>query len=269
MKTRFPIYLQLAVLVTTSLAGTLNSAWAERDADYLDALGDEAKQTKMKNENPAPETVPEPAVLPDESTDFKKITANVTLELQRLLGVEVKTGGNAEEDLEKVVSTAIERGSSVDDIRLAVGKAMAGVSGQYQQTVKKETLESVSKALNQIVGANREVATGNPKDNYIRSLNEQLTEESKSEIQSVETGVSLRANGTGAKGNTSANPNIEQLDSERTITVLKGESLSIIAQRIYGNPNYYDLLYEANQGVIADPDLIQIGQVIRVPNLPE
>ena len=47
--------------------------------------------------------------------------------------------------------------------------------------------------------------------------------------------------------------------------VVKGDSLSKIAQRVYGDAQAWRRIYEANRDIIDDPDLIQPGQVLKVP----
>jgi len=47
--------------------------------------------------------------------------------------------------------------------------------------------------------------------------------------------------------------------------VQKGDSLSAIAKRLYGDPMAYKRIFEANQGVIKDPNLIYPGQKILIP----
>ena len=49
--------------------------------------------------------------------------------------------------------------------------------------------------------------------------------------------------------------------------VQKGDSLSKIAKKFYGDPLKYNILFEANKEVIKDPNLIYPGQVIRLPAL--
>ena len=46
---------------------------------------------------------------------------------------------------------------------------------------------------------------------------------------------------------------------------MKGDSLSKIAQRAYGDGNKWSKIYEANKDVIKDPDLIYPGQSLRIP----
>lgn len=50
-------------------------------------------------------------------------------------------------------------------------------------------------------------------------------------------------------------------------TIQKGDSLSKIAQREYGDAQMWNALFDANREVIKDPDLIYPGQRIRIPEL--
>jgi LysM repeat protein len=51
----------------------------------------------------------------------------------------------------------------------------------------------------------------------------------------------------------------------QTYTVVKGDSLSKIAKRVYGKASLWKKIYEANQDQIKDPDLIFPGQLLRLP----
>ena len=48
-------------------------------------------------------------------------------------------------------------------------------------------------------------------------------------------------------------------------TVAKGDTLSAIAKRQYGNANKYMAIFEANRPMLKDPDRIYPGQVLRIP----
>lgn len=50
-----------------------------------------------------------------------------------------------------------------------------------------------------------------------------------------------------------------------TYTVVKGDSLSRIAKHVYGNANRWREIFEANRDQISNPDLIQPGQVLKIP----
>lgn len=50
----------------------------------------------------------------------------------------------------------------------------------------------------------------------------------------------------------------------RNYTVQSGDTLTKIAQSEYGNANYQPIL-QANQNIISDPNLIIVGQTLRIP----
>ena len=52
-----------------------------------------------------------------------------------------------------------------------------------------------------------------------------------------------------------------------TYTVVKGDTLSHIAKRHYGDASKWHAIYEANRDLIKNPDLIQIGWVLKLPPL--
>jgi len=53
--------------------------------------------------------------------------------------------------------------------------------------------------------------------------------------------------------------------SSTTYIVVKGDSLSKIAKREYGDANKWRTIYEANKDLIKDPDLIYPGQELKIP----
>ena len=50
-------------------------------------------------------------------------------------------------------------------------------------------------------------------------------------------------------------------------TVQKGDTLWAIASKNYGDGTKYKLIFEANRPMLADPDEIYPGQVLRIPSL--
>lgn len=52
-------------------------------------------------------------------------------------------------------------------------------------------------------------------------------------------------------------------------TVEKGDSLSMIAKKVYGDAMKYPVIFEANKPMLTDPDLIYPGQVLRCPPLED
>ncbi|NOZ61257.1 MAG: peptidoglycan-binding protein LysM [Calditrichaeota bacterium] len=59
----------------------------------------------------------------------------------------------------------------------------------------------------------------------------------------------------------------EPVEETEFYTIQRGDSLSKIAKRYYGNAMKYPVIFEANREVIKDPDLIYPGQVLRIPKL--
>jgi nucleoid-associated protein YgaU len=48
-------------------------------------------------------------------------------------------------------------------------------------------------------------------------------------------------------------------------TVVAGDTLSSIAQHFYGDPGQWPRLFEANRNQVINPNLIFVGQVLRIP----
>jgi nucleoid-associated protein YgaU len=55
------------------------------------------------------------------------------------------------------------------------------------------------------------------------------------------------------------------IGSGKTYVVVKGDSLSKIAKREYGDANKWRTIFEANKDLINDPDLIYPGQELTIP----
>jgi len=53
-------------------------------------------------------------------------------------------------------------------------------------------------------------------------------------------------------------------------TVASGDNLSFISKQYYGSTAHWKVIYEENKAVIGDnPNLIRVGQVFKIPRLPE
>lgn len=81
-----------------------------------------------------------------------------------------------------------------------------------------------------------------------------------------------KAEGSESKTEEPSAPQQISMDTQKgpkgTITVVKGESLSKIAARIYGDGNYYTLIFEANRDTMSNPNKIAIGQILKIPPKP-
>jgi nucleoid-associated protein YgaU len=53
--------------------------------------------------------------------------------------------------------------------------------------------------------------------------------------------------------------------AERTYTVKSGDTLSRIAKEMLGDSNAYMDIFNANRSQLSDPDKIQPGQVLKIP----
>ena len=70
---------------------------------------------------------------------------------------------------------------------------------------------------------------------------------------------------------------IDTVDNQMTVkapapesryhTVEKGDWLSKIAEKYYGDAKKFNVIFEANKPMLSDPDKIYPGQVLRIPNL--
>lgn len=70
---------------------------------------------------------------------------------------------------------------------------------------------------------------------------------------------------------------VEKVDEDITVreaaepaqyhTVAKGDTLSAIAKKYYGDANKYQSIFEANKPMLKDPDKIYPGQSLRIPPL--
>ena len=88
------------------------------------------------------------------------------------------------------------------------------------------------------------------------------TPKAKPDFSNVQSGSSSTAPSptepTGTTGTTGTS-------SSGTYVVVNGDSLSKIAKRQYGDANKWHRIYEANQDIIKDPDLIYPGQTLKIP----
>jgi nucleoid-associated protein YgaU len=51
----------------------------------------------------------------------------------------------------------------------------------------------------------------------------------------------------------------------QTYTVVGGDNLSKIAKKFYGHANRWHEIFQANRDQISNPDLIRVGQVLKIP----
>jgi nucleoid-associated protein YgaU len=79
---------------------------------------------------------------------------------------------------------------------------------------------------------------------------------SKADFSKVESGGSSTAAAPAEK---------KDAGSGSTYTVQAGDSLWKISEKFYGDGNQWRRIYEANKGLIKDPDVIHPGQTFTIP----
>ena len=61
-------------------------------------------------------------------------------------------------------------------------------------------------------------------------------------------------------------PGLAPPPEPRTHQVQPGDTLSKIAKQFYGDANKYVKIFEANKDHLSDPNMIRVGQVLRIPD---
>lgn len=57
----------------------------------------------------------------------------------------------------------------------------------------------------------------------------------------------------------------DQFDATQYHEVKKGDTLWKIAEHYYGDGNLYKDIFEANRDILEDPNVIKIGQKLKIP----
>ncbi len=60
-------------------------------------------------------------------------------------------------------------------------------------------------------------------------------------------------------------PAPEPVVEERVYEVVAGDTLGAIAQKYYGKAGAYMKIFEANRDILDNPDLIKVGQKLKIP----
>lgn len=258
MKQKILLGSALALAVSSSLS-------AEKLAETtLDALSAEAGETIMQEVTPAKALEAEPAVVPSAGDDVDSLSKSVADQLTGILGeVDTVSEEETETKLEEVVSSALIGGASMNDLRSAVSDAMDEISASEKLETTEDKIKQASESLKKLVSEQKAEDAGTS-DAYLRSLQNEASEFAESEKQEQ---VPEKTVANAAEPKPAVKPERVATDQNQleTITVAAGESLFKIALRVYGSGDSYLKLYEANKDVIADPNIINVGQVLKIP----
>jgi nucleoid-associated protein YgaU len=97
---------------------------------------------------------------------------------------------------------------------------------------------------------------------------DKVTVSGKAYDQSTKEKVVLVVGNTNGIATVDDQMTVEHVEPEAQFyTVVKGDTLSKIAKRYYGNAMKYPVIFEANKPMLKDANLIYPGQVLRIPNL--
>ncbi|WP_282184564.1 MULTISPECIES: peptidoglycan-binding protein LysM [Azospirillum] len=80
-----------------------------------------------------------------------------------------------------------------------------------------------------------------------------------------QTAVIAKDQSAGGPDQPTVPPTGQPASQTRFHTVEKGDTLSAIAKTVYGDPNRYNAIFEANKPMLKDPNKIYPGQVLRIP----
>lgn len=72
----------------------------------------------------------------------------------------------------------------------------------------------------------------------------------------------------GGEGQTEVSADIKVLNTDyyNLHTVASGENLSKISKLYYKDANKYKQIFEANKDQLTNPDMIKVGQILKIPN---
>lgn len=259
---------------------------AQSELDILSAEADDAAAEKAQSSPVSAE--PDVEAISDAETD--KLSDAVTSQLSKILGASSgdTIDAETEDKIEKVISSSLLSGADMKDIKNAVSSAMTEIKAEDGSKISDEKIANATKSIDKLVGS--EAKTDEAEDSYLSSLraeadevNEPVLKEAVAPVstEKAESAKVVKAAVKPEKAITEEGPKVVALEAiaEKTltdttkesflnvesVTVLKGESLYKIALRVYGNGAMYARLYEANKDTIVDPNLINVGQVLKVP----
>lgn len=97
-------------------------------------------------------------------------------------------------------------------------------------------------------------------------MSEMVTVSGKTETNADREKIILAMGNIDCVGCVEDNITVTNPEPEATFHVVKsGDSLSLIAKEVYGDPMKYTAIFEANKPMLEHPDKIYPGQTLRIP----
>jgi nucleoid-associated protein YgaU len=154
--------------------------------------------------------------------------------------------------------------SVADTLKQSDAEEQAFLAAQKQQLAAKPEPEDVAAKLDRLAQDPKALAEHN-RDVY-NKVQLEAGKGSPGELGSlVDATLSDAKAGQDALAQALRPEAAKSAETMRTIVVQAGDTLSIIAQRVYGDPQKFGRIFDANPRVLTHPNHIFIGQVLRVP----
>jgi LysM repeat protein len=141
--------------------------------------------------------------------------------------------------------------------------------GLFGKSFEEKVNEALAKLRAQFPGAN---LRANIQDEVVTLLGEVADMATKSKVMAAFDGLVKTKNtinqitiakpaGPAAPPAAAPGPPI----GPRIHEVVKGDTLGAIAKTYYGNASLYPKIFEANRDILDNPDLIKVGQKLKIP----
>jgi nucleoid-associated protein YgaU len=145
-------------------------------------------------------------------------------------------------------------------IEKSVNQALEKVRGQFPQANVSAAVDGKVVTLR---GRAPDVAT---KGAIMNAFNAEVkTENTINQIEVAQQGAAMAGPGAAPAAGAAQSPAAAGAQG-RTHEVAKGDTLSAIAKRYYGNASQYMKIYNANRDQLSDPDKIRPGQKLVIPD---
>ncbi len=196
----------------------------------------------------------EPLPMPDSGTDVEELKALTEKVIESLTAGEGKAAAGGKntaaggqdfmQALQALVNKATAEGKSTEDVLQLLQEALEGRGGgSLEELLARRGMEPRALLAELVRRAEKKAA---PEDAYTRAL------KAEGESTTVEAGTAGRAEQ-------------QATAAGKTVVVQPGDTLGTIARRVYGDAAMWRKIYEANKDRLSNPDLLYVGQKLRLP----